>query len=318
MDGIDKTIFEIGLVPVIKLDDAANAVMLGKTLVASGLPVAEVTFRSSAAAESIRRMSAECAGLLVGAGTVTSPELAKTAVKAGARFIVSPGFNPATVDWCQEQGVPVYPGVNSPSMIEAGLAKGLKVLKFFPAEASGGMAMIEALAAPFDGIKFMPTGGINMSNLASYVSHPAILAVGGSWMVKADMIQSGQWDAIASLCSQAVTAVQGFSFAHIGINLPDAATAKGVAGLFEGMGFPLKDGNSSIFAGSFFEVMKQPFLGAMGHIAIKCNSIERALAYLARQGFKGKPDTAKMDNGYLKVIYLDKEIGGFAVHLTRT
>jgi 2-dehydro-3-deoxyphosphogluconate aldolase/(4S)-4-hydroxy-2-oxoglutarate aldolase len=317
MDDIDKTIFEIGLVPVIKLDDAANAVMLGKTLVASGLPVAEVTFRTSAAEESIRIMSAECAGLLVGAGTVTSPELAKTAVRAGARFIVSPGFNPATVDWCQEQGVPVYPGVNSASMIEAGIAKGLKVLKFFPAEASGGVAMIEALAAPFDGVKFMPTGGVNMSNLTSYVSHPAILAVGGSWMVKADMIQSGQWDAIASLCSQAVAAVQGFSFAHMGINLPDADAAKEAAGLFGDFGFPLKDGASSIFAGACFEIMKLPFLGAMGHIAIKCNSIERALAYLARRGYSSKPDTAKMDKGYLKVVYLDREIGGFAVHLTR-
>ena len=317
MDDINTAIFETGLVPVIKLDDAANAVMLGKTLVSAGLPVAEVTFRTSAAEESIRRMCAECPGLLVGAGTVTNPALAETAVKAGARFIVSPGFNPATVDWCQAHGVPIFPGVNSPSMIEAGLAKGLKVLKFFPAEASGGIAMIDALAAPFDGVRFMPTGGINMSNLGSYVSHPAVLAVGGSWMVKPELIQSGQWDAIGALCSQATTAVQGFSFAHMGINLPDEETAKGIAGTFEAMGFPLKDGNSSIFAGASFEVMKLPFRGAMGHIAIRCGNIERALAFMRRFGFSGVAETAKAEKGYLKVIYLDKEIGGFAIHLVR-
>jgi 2-dehydro-3-deoxyphosphogluconate aldolase/(4S)-4-hydroxy-2-oxoglutarate aldolase len=317
MTPLFTTIFEAGLVPVIKLDDAAKAPALGKTLAAAGLNVAEVTFRTAAAEEAIRRMSAECPDLIVGAGTVVNPELAKKAVDAGARFIVSPGFNPATVDWCLERGVPVLPGVNNPSMIEAGLAKGLEVFKFFPAEASGGLPMLEAMAAPFGSIKFMPTGGIGLGNLSSYLSHPSVLAAGGSWMVKPELIEAGQWDAIAGLCAQAVAAVHGFALAHVGMNQRDADEAAGVASMFAAMGFALRDGATSTFAGADFEVMKSPYLGAMGHLAIRCNSVERALAFMARYGYAPVPDTAKSDKGRLKVIYLDKELGGFALHLLR-
>lgn len=317
MHQLFKTISDIGLVPVIKIDDAAKAAGLGKALAAGGIPIAEVTFRTAAAEESIRRLSAECPELILGAGTVINVELAKKAIDAGAKFVVAPGFNPATVDYCIERGVPVVPGCSNPSLIEAGLEKGLEVFKFFPAEASGGIEMIKALAAPFGSIKFVPTGGIEASNLAEYAKNDAVLAIGGSWMVKADLINGEKWSEITELCAQAVAAVHGFSLAHIGINQKDAEEADRTACILAKLGLPLKDGNSSIFAGSSFEVMKSPFRGTMGHLAIKCFNVERALAYLGRFGFQGVDETAKEEKGRLKVIYLDKELGGFAVHLLR-
>ncbi|HOJ99351.1 MAG TPA: bifunctional 4-hydroxy-2-oxoglutarate aldolase/2-dehydro-3-deoxy-phosphogluconate aldolase [Termitinemataceae bacterium] len=317
MNDLFLKIRDIGLVPVIKIDNPDHAVPLGRALVAGGLPVAEVTFRTDAAEEAIRRMKAELPELLVGAGTVINPALAQKAVQAGASFIVSPGFNPATVDWCLERNIPVLPGVNNPSLIEQGLSRGLEVFKFFPAENSGGAPMIQALSAPFGSIQFVPTGGIDANNLAEYAKLDAVLAIGGSWMVKADLIQNEQWDTITALCREARLKLQGFSFAHLGINQDTPEEAKKTANVFAALGFALKEGNSSIFAGTPFEIMKSPFRGTKGHIAISCYNVERALAYLAPYGFKGVEETAKREKGKLKVIYLDKEIGGFAVHLVK-
>lgn len=317
MKDIMQTIAGIGLVPVIKIDDAKKAVPLGKALTAGGIPVAEVTFRTAAAEDSIRAMAAECPGLLVGAGTVLTIDQATRAIAAGAKFIVSPGFDPKVVDFCLERKVPVLPGCNNPSLIQAGLEKGLEVFKFFPAEASGGVKMIDALAAPFGKIKFVPTGGIDASNLGDYARRESVLAIGGSWMVKTDLIEAGDWEGIASLCREAVAAVQGFSFAHLGLNQENEAEAEATAGLLSKLGFPLKSGSKSIFAGTPFEVMKLPFRGTKGHIGLKCYSVERALTYLGNFGFKAVEETISMDKGRIKVVYLDKEIGGFAVHLVR-
>jgi 2-dehydro-3-deoxyphosphogluconate aldolase/(4S)-4-hydroxy-2-oxoglutarate aldolase len=312
-----KTIAGIGLVPVIKIEDAAKAVPLGASLVAGGIPVAEVTFRTAAAEASIRAMAAECPGLLVGAGTVINVELAKKAVAAGASFIVSPGFNPSVVDYCVSAGVPILPGVDSASLVEAGLEKGLDVFKFFPAEAAGGVAVLDALAGPFGNVKFVPTGGIDASNVGDYARRDAVLAICGTWMVKADLIAADKWDEIADLCRGAVAAVNGFSFAHLGMNHADEGAARQTVDFLAALGLPLKEGASSVFAGGSFEVMKSPFRGTLGHIAIKCNNLERALAYLGRFGFSGVEETAKMEKGRLKVIYLDKELAGFALHLVR-
>lgn len=317
MHEIMKTIGDIGLVPVIKIEDAKKAVPLGRALAKGGIPVAEVTFRTAAAEDSIRAMAAECPELLVGAGTVINVELAKKAIGAGAKFVVAPGFNPSVVDYCIERGVPVLPGCNNPSLIEAGLEKGLEVFKFFPAEASGGVAVIDALIGPFGGIKFVPTGGIDASNVGDYAKRDSILAIGGSWMVKADLVAADKWDEISVLCEKAVAAVHGFSFAHMGLNQTDEAECRATVGLFGKMGFEMKEGSKSIFAGAEFEVMKMPFRGSSGHIGIKTYNIERALAYLGRFGFAGVEETAARDKGKLKVIYLDKEIGGFAVHLMK-
>ncbi|GAB1482642.1 hypothetical protein MASR2M78_14580 [Treponema sp.] len=317
MHEIMKKIQGIGLVPVIKIEDAAKAVSLGKALVAGGIPVAEVTFRTAAAEDAIRAMVTQCPDLLVGAGTVINVELAKKAIAAGAKFIVSPGFNPATIDYCLEQGVPILPGASNPSLIEAGLEKGLGVFKFFPAEASGGVAMIDALSGPFGSISFVPTGGIDASNLGDYAKRSTVLAIGGSWMVKADLIAADKWDEISALCQQALTAVNGFSFAHIGLNQASEASARETVAQLGILGFAPKEGNKSIFAASEFEVMKMPFRGSQGHLGINTYSVERALTYLERFGYKGVEETAVLEKGRLKVIYLDKEIGGFAVHLSR-
>jgi 2-dehydro-3-deoxyphosphogluconate aldolase/(4S)-4-hydroxy-2-oxoglutarate aldolase len=255
--------------------------------------------------------------LLIGAGTVINQELARKAINAGAKFIVSPGLNPATINYCKEYGTPIIPGVNDASSIEAGIELGLDVFKFFPAENSGGAAMLKALATPFSSVSFVPTGGIDASKVSEYAKLDAVLAIGGSWMVKADLINEERWDDITNLCCQAVLAVQGFSFAHIGINHANAAQAEASAKFFENLGFMPKDGVSSIFASSCFELLKNQYRGTSGHIAIKCNNIERAMAYLSRYGFTGVQETAKVEKGRLKVLYLDKEVGGFAIHLVR-
>ena len=308
---------ETGLVPVIKIEDASKAVPLAHALLSGGIPCAEITFRTDAAAAAIGKIASSVPGMTVGAGTVINAKLAREAVDAGAQFIVSPGFNPSVVDWCLERGVPVIPGINDPTGIEAALERGLGVLKFFPAEVSGGTAMLDALAGPFPGVSFVPTGGIDASNLADYARRPNVLAVGGTWMVKSELIEKGDWDGISALSGQAAMAVQGFSFAHLGINRQSAEAAAETSSLFGLFGLAPKEGTSSIFNDTSIEVMKSPFRGTSGHIGFKCWNVERSLAWLGKHGFKGVEETAKYDKGKLSVIYLDREIGGFAVHLVR-
>jgi len=199
MDDILKTIEGYGIVPVVKIEKASDALHLGKALLSGGLPLAEITFRTAAAEEVIRTLAEGMPELIVGAGTVLTTEQAGRALRAGARFIISPGFNPKVVSFCRERGVPVIPGVNSPTQIEAAMECGLGVLKFFPAEESGGAAFLKAVAAPYEGIRFIPTGGINPTNLISYLSLKNVIACGGSWMVKSDLISAGKFVEITRL-----------------------------------------------------------------------------------------------------------------------
>ncbi len=208
MDDVFAKIKETKLVPVVKINDAKDAIPLGKALVAGRLPVAEITFRTDAAEESIRKLAAELPGLLVGAGTVLTTDQVDRAMDAGARFIVSPGFNPRIVDYCIAKKIPVIPGINSPSQVEMGIERGLTILKFFPAEASGGIQMLKALAGPYIGVKYIPTGGISADNLAAYLKLPCVFACGGSWMVKDELISSGQFDEITRLTAEAVRRVK--------------------------------------------------------------------------------------------------------------
>ncbi|MEG2316519.1 MAG: bifunctional 4-hydroxy-2-oxoglutarate aldolase/2-dehydro-3-deoxy-phosphogluconate aldolase, partial [Clostridia bacterium] len=182
-----------GLVPVIKVEDAADAVPLCKALSDGGLPVAEITFRSDAAEEAIKRVHAELPEVILGAGTVLTTEQVDRAVAAGAAYIVSPGLNPEIVKYCQQKGVPVVPGCANPSDIEVALSLGLKTVKFFPAEALGGISLIKAMAAPYGGVTFLPTGGITEKNLNEYLAFPKIVACGGSWMVPADAVAAKDW-----------------------------------------------------------------------------------------------------------------------------
>jgi len=204
MNSIFDQIARIGIVPVIKLESPGSALSLGKALLAGGLPVAEVTFRTKAAAESILALRKAYPALITGAGTVLTIEQAEAAIAAGASYIVTPGFNPRVVDFCISKGMPIVPGVNSPSQIEQGLERGLSLLKFFPAEASGGVAMLKALHGPYAEVTFIPTGGVEMANLKDYLSLSYVAAVGGTWMVKEDLINSGRFDVVEELCREAV------------------------------------------------------------------------------------------------------------------
>ncbi len=204
MKPIDVQFEEFGVVPVVVLDDAKDALPLAKALVEGGLPCAEVTFRTAAAEESIRLMSGAYPDMLVGAGTVLTTEQVDRAAAAGAKFIVSPGFDPEIVDYCLEKGIPVFPGCITPSEVAQAVKRGLKVVKFFPAEQAGGVAMIKAMAAPYTMVKFMPTGGVSAKNLESYLSFDRILCCGGSWMVKGDLIRAGEFDKIRDLTKEAV------------------------------------------------------------------------------------------------------------------
>ncbi|MGF1695703.1 bifunctional 4-hydroxy-2-oxoglutarate aldolase/2-dehydro-3-deoxy-phosphogluconate aldolase [Vibrio lamellibrachiae] len=200
MKTIEQRLKEIKIVPVIAINDADKAVPLAKVLVENGLPCAEVTFRTDAAAESIRLMRDAYPEMLIGAGTVLNAKQVDAAIEAGVDFVVSPGLNPTTVKYCQEKNMPIVPGVNNPSLVEQAMELGLKTLKFFPAEPSGGIPMLKALSAVYP-VEFMPTGGVSPSNAADYLALPSVLACGGTWMVPNALIDAGDWEALAKLVS---------------------------------------------------------------------------------------------------------------------
>lgn len=304
------------VVPVVVLDDADDAVPTAKAILAGGVDVMEITFRTAAAADSIAAVAKQCPEMLVGAGTVITLEQCKKAVSYGAKFIVAPGYNEEVVSWCVENSIAVTPGCVTPTEIMAAMAHGLKVLKFFPANVYGGLDAMKALSGPFGGIKFIPTGGVNGKNLGEYLSAPFIHAVGGSWLCAKADIAAHNFDKITALCREARRIALGFEFAHMGINTNSAEDSLDICtalnGAFE---LDVKMGNSSNFAGNDVEVTKIPFPGNHGHIAIKTNSISRAIAELSKRGFAVDESTAKFKGDKMVAIYLNREFGGFAVHL---
>lgn len=319
MNSILEQIQKLGIVPVVVLNDVSEAEPVAGALCAGGLPVAEVTFRTDAAEESIKVMAQKFPNMLIGAGTILTVEQVDRAVNAGAKFIVSPGFNPKVVKYCLDNDIPICPGCNNPSNMEQALELGLDVVKFFPAEQSGGIKAIKAMAAPYVNLKFMPTGGINAKNINDYLSFNKIIACGGSWMVAGDLVKNKEFDKIEELTREAVMTVHGFELKHVGINCENENEACDTAGYFDKLfGFTTKVGSSSVFAGSFIEAMKTPYLGSKGHIAVGCNNIERAAAYLEAIGSPVDMSTAKYDDKKsLKAVYLPGEISGFAVHLVQ-
>ncbi len=314
-----KKIGLYGIVPVVKIDNLEDAIPLARALCKGGLPVAEITFRTACAAEAIKRITEEFPNMLVGAGTVLTPEQADEAVAAGAKFIVSPGLNPRVVKHCLEIGVPITPGCANPSDIEAALELGLDVVKFFPAEAAGGLPMIKAMSAPYGSLKFMPTGGLNEKNILDYLKFNKILACGGSYMVSADLMNAGEWDKITELTRNAVMQMLGFELTHVGINCSCKEQATGALAMLETMfGFAAKPGNSGAFAGAGIELMYEPYLGTNGHIAIGTNFIDRAVFYFENMGIKFNEASRKLnDKGGLNAIYFADEIAGFAFHLVQ-
>jgi len=304
------------VVPVVVLDKAEDAVPTAKALLAGGVDVMEITFRTAAAPQSIANVAKECPDMLVGAGTVITLDQCKQAVELGSKFIVMPGFDEEIVRWCVDNNVPVTPGVATPTEIMAALKCGLKVLKFFPANIYGGLEAMKALSGPFVGLKFIPTGGVSAKNLGEFISAPFIHAVGGSWLCTKADISAHNFDKITSLCKEARTIALGFELAHVGINASDAEDSLDVCkNLDAAFGLGVKEGNSSNFLGTAVEVMKEPYLGANGHIAIRTNSIPRAIAELESRGYQVDETTAKYKGDKLVAVYLKQEFGGFAVHL---
>ncbi len=316
MNAVIDEISRIGIVPVIAIENAGDAEPLARALCDGGLPCAEVTFRTAAAEESIKIMTDKFPEMLVGAGTVLTTEQVDKAANAGAKFIVSPGLNPKVVEYCREKNIPVIPGCVNPSDIEHAIELGLDVVKFFPAEAAGGLNMIKSMSAPYSSVKFMPTGGINGDNFIEYLNFGKIIACGGSWMVSKDLIEAGEFDKIEKLTSEAVKKMLGFDLTHIGINESSDEAAHKTADMFSVFGFDKNSSESSVFAGTVIEVMRSPYLGKNGHLAIGTNCIERAIYHLEKRGVQFDSDTEKRDSkGNLKTVCLKGEFGGFAVHL---
>lgn len=284
MNEVLETIHRIGLIPVVVLEDAKDALPLAKALCEGGLPCAEVTFRTAAAEESIRIMSREFPQMLIGAGTVLTTEQVDRALDAGARFIVSPGLNPRVVEHCLKKGVAVTPGTSSPSDVEAAMGMGLEVVKFFPAEASGGLKMIKAMAAPYTKMKFMPTGGISIDNLNSYLSFSRILACGGSWMVKGDLIREGRFEEITRLTREAVQKMLGLEL--LSPSITDLLLNKGET-----------------------EPERKLILGA--------NHLERAVAYLELQGLIFDKNTVGYKKDRLSEIQVKSPGQGYQIHLVQ-
>ena len=319
MNEVLQRVYQIGVIPVIAIDDADKAVPLAQALVKGGLPAAEVTFRTAAGEEAIRRIVNEVPDMLVGAGTVLTTEQADRAIAAGAQFIVSPGFNPVVTRYVIDKGVPMMPGTATPGEMEQAMSMGLDVVKFFPAEQNGGVAKLKAVAGPYTTLRWMPTGGVNTKNMMDYLSFDKIIACGGTWMVKKDLIEGEKWDEITAICQDAVKTMLGLQLAHVGVNCADTQeserAAKTLCTLF---GFEYKPGNSSNFAGSAVEFNKTPGRGAHGHIAIAANNVDRAVYHLGLQGVQFDESSRKTDaKGSTKAIYLQDEVCGFAIHLMK-
>lgn len=313
---VSKAMRTSGIVPVVVLENANDAVKTARALLEGGIRVMEITFRTDAAEESIKRVSKECKEMIVGAGTVITLSQCKTAVNAGAKFIVSPGFDEEVVSWCVEHKIPITPGCVTPTEIMRAMKFGLKVVKFFPANVYGGLKALKSLSGPFGSMKFIPTGGVNDDNSGEFAASPFIEAVGGSWVCPKKDISEGNFEKITQLVKNARTAYLGYELAHIGVNAKDEKEASSVSKDFAScFSLDVKEGNSSIFASSVMEVMKTPYLGKNGHIAIRTNDVECAIADLESRGFKVDESTMKMKGERINTVYLKNEIGGFAVHL---
>ena len=320
MNAMMTELYNIGLIPVIKIENADDAVPLAKALIDGGLPAAEITFRTKCAAEAIKNITEAYPDMLVGAGTVLTTEQVDAAIAAGSKFLVSPGLNPKVTSYALSKGIPMLPGCSNPSDIEAALELGLTTVKFFPAEAAGGLKMLKAMAAPYGQLTFMPTGGINADNLLDYLKFGKIVACGGSFMVSEDLIKAKDWAAITALTKNAVKAMLGLEFVHMGINNENAEEAERGAKLFELMfGMPTRTTSKSIFAGDAFEFMMGKGPGKCGHIAIRTYFVDRAMAYFKRMGFEFDEASVTYDDktGKPKFAYFKDEICGFAIHLVQ-
>ena len=319
MNPVLERVYEIGIIPVIAFNSVDEAIPLCKALMDGGLPAAEVTFRTACAEECIRKIHQELPDMLLGAGTVLTTEQADRAMDAGASFIVAPGFDPIVTQHVIDKGGIMMPGTATAGEMQQAMNMGCEAIKFFPAEANGGVDKLKNIGAALKTAKWMCTGGVNAKNVNNYLAYPQIIAVGGTWMCKSDKIKAGAWEDITAACKEAVDVMLGLELGHIGINCADDAEAMKTAELLGGLlSKAVAPGNSSIFVGNKeFEIMKKPGRGTHGHIAIKCNSVDRAVYHLGQRGVKFDMDSMVNKNGKNIAIYLADEVAGFAIHLVQ-
>ena len=319
MNPVIQRVYEIGIIPVIAFNSVDEAIPLCKALMDGGLPAAEVTFRTACAEECIRKIHEELPDMLLGAGTVLTTEQADRAMDAGASFIVAPGFDPIVTQHVIDKGGIMMPGSATAGEMQQAMNMGCEAIKFFPAEANGGVDKLKNIGAALKTAKWMCTGGVNAKNVNNYLAYPQIIAVGGTWMCKSDKIKAGAWDEITAMSKEAVDVMLGLELGHIGINCADEAeAAKTAEALGALLSKAVKPGNSSIFVGSKeFEIMKKPGRGTHGHIAVKCNNIDRAVYHLSRRGVKFDMDSMVTKDGKNIAIYMADEVAGFAIHLVQ-
>jgi 2-dehydro-3-deoxyphosphogluconate aldolase/(4S)-4-hydroxy-2-oxoglutarate aldolase len=307
-----------GLVPVIAIQDAQDAEALAKALLQGGLPCAEVTFRTAAAQDSIRRIAKAVPDMLLGAGTVLTIEQVKTALDCGARYIVSPGLNRKVVEYCLSKSVAVTPGVATPSDLEVALELGLEVVKFFPAEANGGLAYLKALSGPYGSVRFIPTGGIDESNLLPYLKFGKTLACGGSWMVKPELISAKQFDKIRELTARAVQLMLGFTLEKMAFAPDETLAGAKLATLLSNlMLVPVRENDTTHQVGTQFEVWKKRSAGFPQHLLVVGTHFpDRALFFLKRNGILPLEGGKITLAGGGEAVRLNVEVGGFAVALS--
>ena len=319
MDDIYRQIHDIGIVPVISVNYAKNAASLAKALCDGGLPIAEVTYRTDAGHDILTEMKKACPEMLIGAGDVFTKNQVDSALDAGAAFISARGIDPDLIIYCQSRQIPVIPEVSNASEIETAVALGLDVVKYISAGDPVDIRTIKALSALYPQIKFIPADGINEGNLSEYLNEPCILACSGAWMIDEEAISDDHYEKIEALARSSVNAMLGFSIRHIGINEEDgdgSDLADKFAKLFGGN---VRVTSKGWYGSEFVEIMSQKFkTGKHGHIGIGVNNPARARKYYEALGYSFDESTAMYDeDGNLQFIYLNGEIGGFALHILK-
>lgn len=310
---------QAGIIPVIKIEKLDYAIPLANALQKGNIHTIEITVRNNIAFDAIKTIHQAYPNMFVGAGTILSVEMVKNAVLSGASYIVTPGFNPEVVKYCITHEIPVIPGCVTPTEIDMAHSLGLKTVKFFPAEKNGGLETITLISGPYSDMNFIPTGGINFNNLASYLKNDKIVACGGSFMAPSATIQNQDWETITRNCQKAVTLSLGFELAHVGINHSDEQPAYSNATKLNSLlNLGVKDGNSSLFCGTAVEFMKTNYYGEKGHIGFYTNSVPRALTWFKKHNIDVREESIRYDsNNKMVSFYLKDEINGFAIHVVR-
>lgn len=319
MNTMYEAIRNSGILPVVAIEKLEYAVPLAKACVEAGLAGMEVTFRTECAVEAVRAIRKAYPDLLLGAGTILNCAQADEAIAAGADFLVTPGFNPKVVSYVLSKNMPIMPGVTTPAEIEDAMEMGLEVLKFFPAEQSGGIPKLKLLAGPYRNVKFVPTGGITEQNFREYLALDNVLAVGGSFMIAKKAMAADDFASVKAELDRVVDVMLGLKLSHVGINHTNEGAALDTAGTLHSVfHMPYKIGNSSIFSGvKEFELMKKGGRGTCGHIAIAVSDIDRGVHFLRQRGVSFIDDSLVMRDNKKIAIYLTQEIGGFAFHLAK-